>query len=478
MKFLSFVSAIFCLFGYLNAASVSVNLRLARVCTTDILVNTNAAAVEYTSASASAVFKSSTWVRSALGDLNSNIKKFVTQAVSINSAYQTSTQYVAAIAMRDSLSGIIQSLRQAQSAAATAQVSNSAQITAEVNAVVASLESVRQALVQYTIYSFTLSFRLMTVVFPDGQCNQLADGILRTSQVLKTAIAAVSDRVRNDQSFGLLAMALDYQLAVQGANNAAQNVALATQISYFEATTSTSTQATTTLLNANFAIFDAYSTSIIVEFNGYGLYAQTAINAAIFAIRLQLINATVEEVYVPLGQEILTGLANAYLSVNDEFLVAITDCKTEVSSSTPGGNGSNSSNKSGASDGSNNALTPYSMKGEVKKCKKRGRGLLLDIQQQYSKSWNAAVCGVTSLNAIIARMSLAQTSVNSCVVQSVVDFRLVLEKVKALIKEEIDKIIIAFRGCATEASSASGASAQTDASKSCKDVSNQSTSCF
>lgn len=447
-------------FGYLNAASTSANTAFANTCNVKIIEFTNKAKQAYTKSTTSALYSKSVWVKRSMDQMMQNVVRFITQASILNSRYQTNNQYQASQQMRDIIATMIEIITTARSVATTAKVSNAGTITTEINAIVSICQEVRESLVPYTQFNIFVSYSLMSSVYPDGQLNKLRNAVLRAAKALNTVMQSVSNKVINDTNFEPLALALDFQLAVSSGNNAAANVALSAQLTYYNVGIKTSTAGAMTTLNAQQDVLEAYQVSIIVEFNGFGAYGQTAVNAVInLIIRLYVSSRTVQNVYIPLGQQLLAGLAEAYTAINQEFLIAIKHCKAQIESTKTGENGSGSSDQSNYASDSGEGNN-YSMKGEVRKCEKRGRGLTIAMQNQYRKSTAAAVCGGISINNIMTRVVANQARVANCGVNLIVDFRVVLEEVKKVIAEELNKNLLAFSNCGKKAGEADGHSGE------------------
>lgn len=455
MKFAVLVLNFCCLFGYLRSASIEVNVKLGTT-TAEIAVSFTSTVFQFQSTQATALYQESQWVRTAITELSTVVDQFLLEIAAINTRYQTQTEYLAAPAIRDSLANIIVFLKKCQNVAKVAELSEATSITEEVNAVVTILESVRVTLVDYSASTATTIVRLLASTFPDEQTTALTDGLSRCSKVIIKTVTGISKRVTEETDFAQLVSSLDYQTAVQTGNTVAANIAITTQTRYFEAVSSTSTAAANTALSSNKVIYDSFSSTIIIEFNVLGAYAQTEVNRAVLSIQSSVSSTTAEEIYRPIGQKILDGLADAYREINAEFQVAIKDAKNEIESSKPGENGSNSSNQSNGSDETSEKDGEKSLKGEVKKCSKRARGLIVLIQGQYSKSNIASICGASSILSINAQLSSAQTKLNVCASRSVVGFRTVLEEVKTLIRTELDATILALEMCASEAGGNTG----------------------
>lgn len=454
MKFPTALSIVifFCLYSYLQSASVEVNVQLATK-TAEVSVTITSLSVQFQTAQAAALYQESEYVRSIISELSLTVEQFLVEVQSINARYQTQTEVIASVAIRDSLANIVSYLKTCLTVATTAQIEEITAVTTEVNAVIKIIESVRSALVVYTASTVTTTTRLLSVYFSDKQTTKLTDGISRSSEVLITIVQSLVTRITEDSDFSQLVFSLDFQQAVETGNTVAANTAIALQSRYFEVVSRTSTTIAYTALDADLLIYSGFDASIIVEFNLLGAYAQTRVNSVInLIVRLLISPTTVEDVYVVLGQETLSGLADAYAEIRAEFDTAIQDCREEIESTEPGGNGSQSSSESGGSKESDSDGDNLSMKGEVKKYNNRGKGLMILLQEQYSKSTTAAVCGAGSIVAINARIGVAQTQICTCVDQAIINFRIVLEQVKALIRTEIDVNVEGITKCARESS--------------------------
>lgn len=446
---------LFTVFGHLNAASSSSNIAFGTKCTIQIYTYTNQASAQFLKASVSSLFSKSPWVERWMTQMNENIALFILQVTQINGFYQTGNQYVASTAIRDRLSTIIQILQTAKSVAINAQVSNSNQLSSDIDAAVSACNQFSSYVVQFTQYNnFVLSLRLMAVVTDDNQISSLGDAIIKSASSLQNCMTSVAYRVIQDTNFRALAFSLDARMYFSAGNNAAANIAIAAQGAVYDTTIAVSTSAAYATLNAQLAILDAYSTSIIVEFNGFAAVAQTAINTLTnTVIRLLVSESTVQSVYIPLGQQILTGLAEAYIAINGQFLIAIQNCKNRIDSDVPGENDTGSvaaSNFAAVSANEEN----YSLKGETNKCATRGRGLMNAMQQQYSKKLPAPVCGAAAILTIMGQVESYQSQCALCGVQLIFNFRLVLSAVETAIRNAINANVQAIEMCAKQASSA------------------------
>lgn len=450
LKLILKLCVLFSTFGYLNAASFPANVQFSTCCTVQIFTFTAKAQASFVKSAGSTLFSKSQWVSSSMTTMNENVLRFIAAVASLNVEYSTGNQYYASTQMRDQIATIMEIVNTAGSIATAAQVSNANALAAECSAVVQLAQGVRQFLLQYTQFNlFTSFYNFIAVVFPDDQLSTLQSVVVRSASVINNIMNAVSNRVINDTNFLSLVFSLDFQMAINNGNTAATNVALSAQRAYYDTGVETSTFGAFETLDAQQAILDAYTISIILEFNVFGAYAQTAVDTLTDAVISFLVSpTTLQTVYNPLAQQLLTGLANAYIAVNGEFLLAIQDCKQQIESSTPGDNDSQGPNESNYASGENSM---YSMKGEVKKCENRGRFLLTAIQNQYKKSGWAAICGGVSINEIMVRVIGHQARVANCGVGLIYNFRLVLSQVEQIIREEIDKNLKAFLACAKQA---------------------------
>lgn len=462
MKLSLYSLALFCLCGNLNAASVAENAKLSKVCAVDIYPFINGATSDYVKATVAPLYKDSVWVRNTLFHLNANNARFITEAANVNARYQGTSRYVGSPAIRDNIAASIQSLKQAQAAVIAAQLGDAASISAEINAVISVLESARTALIPFMEWIWIVKDTPLSSVFPDESVRLLQDGILRASKVLKTVMSGITSRVISDSNFRAIAFSLDFVQAATAANRESMNVAVVAQTSGFESATSGTTTAVTSYLNGNIQVMEDFRVTIVTEFNAVGSYAQGAIVAALHAyIKYRVSAATFKDVYTPLAQDLLTNLEEAYILIHGENKRAIKDLKELIDSPDQGENGSKSSLESNASPGSNNPQTPYTLKGELKKIRKRARGLVRNIQRQYSKSTRAPACGGTSIVEIQTQVSIYQNKLNECVTKTIANQRTILSALTPVIKSEVDKMVTAFKNCVPEKRTApAGSSAE------------------
>lgn len=448
MKFTLGALIFICLSGSLDAASHAATHNLNHVCTREIYEFTAQAQHEYQLAASSSLFTRSIWVKDRLTLHHTCIDKFVVEIPLVLEHYEKVRHSQAASKISAVMAGAWECVRRARNYAITARVKNATEITTEANAVLTVLEGVQNGLKPYL--SWTADFQLLSTMAPDDLVNRLANGIYRTAKVYKDIMFALSNRTRFDPAFPLLTFSFDY--IISDGTPSSINAALGSQMWEYDHRTDLSVNHTYTSLDATRNIYTSYVLTLIDHFNVFSTYAKVTFQNAISRDVSHLVTAkTIDDVYVPLSREIVDGLSAAHMSIYYEFLVAIVDARNEIEGHRPGDNGVDSSAESNGSDISNNQLTAYTMKGEVKKYQKRGRGLMRRLQRLYVKNNNAAICGAVTINSAIKQINLHHQKIYNCTAEALINFRIVLKQISWMIKTEVDKTSQVIKDCAIRA---------------------------
>lgn len=440
MMYLGLALTLFLAFGFVSPADREHNRNLALVCNDLIFDFTSRAQLEYKLSAATPLFRRSTWVHSSMKRMNDNMIRFLELVRKVmRYYYKVRVQETAKIVIQAS-SVMAEVIQYSRNMASATKVKNIRAITVEANELLYFLKVQKRDMQAYVRYRG--KFTLLPIIAGNDEIWVLDNVIYRTALLHKDVMVAVSTRVQFDPSFPFLAFSLDYRRARGAKNVAAMKLAIQYQREEFEVRVNSSTTNNIRALNETKAQLEDQVVNVIEELNTLTDYTSDATDTAISQIITQLVPAdVVANVYDPLSKNVLAGVSGTYLPIYYEFLEALVDCLHVVIGNEPGANGSDSSNESDASYRSDRPLTPYSMKGEVGKCRKRGRGLELRIQEQFGKGAIVPICGASSIYTIVGRVAVAQREVNTCASKLNRYFNIVLDDVKAVIRSSVDAIV-------------------------------------